>query len=121
MNGVVGSEGCCDQVLWLEYPFVAVTKVVDHHRIHVMDIDPTVDLVPIDSQIATIVTNDDMIPNLLPLARPVELLVDVAVPTKRGISNVSVEGEVAVALFEGFELEKLRIRPNPRHSRKLPT
>lgn len=74
------------------------------HRIHVMNDDTVVNLIPINTQVTTIVTGDDVVTNLSPLSRRVELLVDPTIETESRFTNLSSERQILESLFERFAL-----------------
>jgi hypothetical protein len=52
------------------------------HRVHVVNIDTVVDLVPRNAEIAPIVSGDHMRSDLVPFGRAIELLVQVTIVTE---------------------------------------
>lgn len=85
----------------------SVLQVTDGHWIHVMNIEPTVDLEAGHAQVTTLITNDDLVSNASPLSGRVELLVHVSVEAEGLVSNNSSEREILKALFEVGDSTKL--------------
>ena len=65
-------------------------NVINLHRIHVVDVDPVVNLKPLDAEVTTLIPIDDVVSNTTPLARGVELLFDVSIKPKGGSSHGSL-------------------------------
>src|SRR5690606_8937183 len=64
-----------DEELRIENIVSPELNVLDRHRVEVMDVDPIVDLMALDSEIAPIVSDDDRAADVLPLTRSIEPLV----------------------------------------------
>lgn len=79
-----------------------------------MNVDSIVDIVSFDSQIATVVTYDNVVSDITPLGRSVESLIDVSIESERYISDLPVEREVFVSILKRFHSSKIRIRSNHR-------
>lgn len=87
VNCVVRSMGRCDEELRVENATVAVSDVLNLHWIHVMNDGTTRYVVAVDAEVASVVSCNHVVANLLPLARGVELLVDPSVETESAITN----------------------------------
>lgn len=59
------------------------------HRVHVVDYDLVVDLESLNAQITSVVSDNNFVPDALPLTGPVETLVDVAIETKCWVADSS--------------------------------
>jgi hypothetical protein len=57
-------------------------------------------LIPFNAQVAAIVSRDDVMPNISPLSRGIELLVDVTIEPEGRFANSSVKNEVLEPIFE---------------------
>jgi hypothetical protein len=114
VNGVMGSVSYGDEIVGIENHRIVVLDCTHRHRVDVMNVDAIVNLVPLDAQIATFVSNDDLMTNVPPLRRDVKLLVDVTIETKCAPTNLAMKSEVTVSILEGLELAQLRIRPSHR-------
>lgn len=68
-----------------------------------MDQDSSPNLVTVDSEIATIVSNDDLVSQTSPLGGSVEPLVDVAIESESLFADNPLEGQIVEALSESFE------------------
>lgn len=73
------------------------------HGIHVMDENIGVNFITIDTKVATIVTNDDEIPDVSPFPGSIECLVDVTVKAEALSSDTSFESQVSETSFESVQ------------------
>lgn len=89
MDGVVRALARGDQVLGVKHPIGPTNKVLGRHRVDVVHEDLTPDVMSRDSEITAVVTDDDELANLLPLAGSVELLVDPAIEAEGRLSDSS--------------------------------
>jgi hypothetical protein len=89
----------CDEELGIENPRVSIDNFLDSHRVHVMDIDPVVDLVIVDAQITTIVSDNNVIAYLAPLSGPIKLLVEVSVEAECHFADLAAQGEIFETIF----------------------
>lgn len=60
-----------------------MSDVTNAHWIQMMNDDAVVNLIPINTQVTTVITSDDVVTNLPPLRRRVELLIDPAIESER--------------------------------------
>jgi hypothetical protein len=67
-----------------------------------MNVQTTMNLKALDSEITTLIANDDISSNSAPLTRSIELLVDVSIEAKRRMTNHTVQSEVFESFFERF-------------------
>lgn len=74
--------------------------VIDAHWVHVMDDDAVVDVIALYAEITSVVSKDYVVANLLPLSRPVELLIDPTIEAERRLSDLSPERQIPIALFK---------------------
>lgn len=72
-----------------------------------MDVETFRNLVSIDTEIATSVTNNDMLTNLSPFSRTVELLVHVSVEAERVETNFSSKLQVIETFFDRGQSSEL--------------
>lgn len=82
MNGVVGSVSGGDQEVGIQKIFIALMDVLDCDWVHVMDKDPVMNLIALDPKVATVITDDYLVPNMLPLSGSVESLVQPSIIAK---------------------------------------
>lgn len=113
----MGAMTCGDQVLRIEDPPVSVLDVLGRHRVHVVNQEISMKIMANNPKIATMITNDDFIPNHSPLSGTVEALVDPTIEAEGSRPHFSSEGQVLEALLEGVDAPELGITPNPRHRR----
>jgi hypothetical protein len=76
-----------DQELRIERSTSSVNDVFLFERIHVMYEQLSMDIVTRYSEIARIISNDDVSANTAPLSRRVELLIDPPIETESGLTN----------------------------------
>lgn len=74
--------------------------VADSHRIHVMNIETLVDLIPLNPEIATVVSSNHLVPNTSPFTGSVELLIHVTIETESDLSDLSSQSKICVTIFE---------------------
>jgi hypothetical protein len=60
-----------------------VDDVIYTHWVHVVDDDAVVDVIALYAEIASVVSKDYVMPDLLPLSRPIELLIEPTIVTER--------------------------------------
>jgi len=114
VNGVVCWKRGCDEKLRIENTHVAMYDVVGGHRIQMMNRDPLMNIVTFDAKITAIVSDDDMIANITPLSRNVELLIDVSIETEGRLADCAAESQVLEAILEGLDATEFGVRSNPR-------
>lgn len=68
-----------------------------------MDYGSIVDVESVNPQIPSFITDYYLIPNMTPLDRRVELLVDVTIETEGRSSDLPSKSKVSEAFFEGLE------------------
>lgn len=108
----MGSMGSCDQELWIEDVVIGMDDVVSHHWVHVVNVETIVNLIALYTQVTAFVSDDNEVTNLLPLPRPVELLVDPSVETEGLSTDVATKLEVLEAVYERLNPSKFGVRPN---------
>jgi hypothetical protein len=67
VNGIVGLMCDCDQKLWVEDARVSTRNIGNRHWVHVMYGDSFMYLITLNTQIAALVPEYDLITNLSPL------------------------------------------------------
>lgn len=107
MDGVVGLMCGSDQELGIEDRLVAARNVLDDHRVHVVDVEATMNVESFDAQITTLISDDDVAANVSPLGRGVELLVHPSVEPEGGLTDLAVKCEVLEAVLEGGDAAEL--------------
>jgi hypothetical protein len=80
-------ERGCDEKLGIENTHVAFDYVGGRHRIQMVNRDSLMNIVTLNTEVATVVSNDDMIADVTPLLGHVELLVDVTIEPEGRLSN----------------------------------
>lgn len=111
VNGSMRPVGDRDEIVRIENARVAVRHVSHCHRDDVVNGDGLVNFVPVDSQVATVVPDDDLVTQVPPFSRPVECLVEVTVVTESLSPNNPPEGKILEAFFESRKTNQFRIRP----------
>jgi hypothetical protein len=86
VNGVVRGLRGRYEVLRVENVRIEVPKIVQKHRIHVVDMETGGDVIPLDSQIAVIVSKENDPANTSPLCGVVETLVQGALKPESSLS-----------------------------------
>lgn len=81
--------GCRNEIVGINERVRARYDVIHIDWIHVVNKDPAVDLESFNTKVATVVSNDYLVSQILPLSRLVESLVDVAIETERRGSNLA--------------------------------
>jgi hypothetical protein len=94
VDGVMGVVRCSDEILGVDDAFVTVYDLCDSHRIHVMDDDLVVNVEAFDPEVASIVPNDYVVANVLPLSRPVEPLIDPTIKPERRFPDLPMQSQV---------------------------
>lgn len=94
MDGIVRCVCCTDQIIEVENARITVLDVFGGHWVHMMDYDPIIDLITFHSEITSEISSDNLVTNVPPLSRGVELLVYPAVESESGLSDRSSEFEI---------------------------
>jgi hypothetical protein len=89
MDGVVSSVRGGDQVLRIEHPLLASFEIFWQHGIHVVNQQPAVNIVAWNPKITSAVPEHDLITDILPFPRAVEVLVDPPIEAKGGLAYLS--------------------------------
>lgn len=84
MDGVVGSRRDANEVFWVQNILVEIGKVVVRNRVHVVNQDSVVNTMPRNTQIATVIADNNVIPDPFPFPACVKRLIKRAIMTKRG-------------------------------------
>ena len=82
------------------------------HWVHVVYDDLVVDLVTFTTQIQTFVPCNNMLSNLSPLSRDIELLVDVSIEPEGRRADDTTKLKICEPLFERVETSELSMRSN---------
>jgi hypothetical protein len=61
-----------------------------------------VNLIPKNTKIATVVSNNDVVSYVLPLSRSIELLIDPSIKSKRGFADNTSQLKILVSLFKSL-------------------
>lgn len=80
-----------DEELRIENLFFAMDDLIDSHRIHVVDDHPVMNLMVGNTHVATKISSDYLMANLLPLSRSIETLVDVALEAEGRLTDNTPE------------------------------
>lgn len=107
VNSVVGSVCDGDQVVGIEEAVIAIFELLEGDRIQVMNVETLMDLIAINTQIACVVANDDLVTSLTPLSRRVEALIHPTGVTERRSTYLTFEREIVKPLFEGLKLPQV--------------
>jgi hypothetical protein len=109
VNGVVRAMGGSDEKIRIQKRILTSDYVVDNDWIHVMYQESVVDLIPFYTQIAAVITHDDVISKLFPLSRSVETLIQPTIEAECGHSDLSTNGKIAKALDEAVYPAKFAV------------
>lgn len=100
MDGVVCRVCRGDQILWVQDSRITMHDRFHLHRIHVVNQNIAVNLIAVDTKVATIVANDDEIPDISPFPGSIERLVDVTVKAEALPPDRPLESQISEAIFE---------------------
>lgn len=75
-------------------------EIVDGQRVHVVDDYALVEIITLNAQITSVVSDNYLVAKTTPLSTCVELLVEPSIETEGGTPNSSSKSEVVVTLFE---------------------
>jgi len=103
MDGVVGTNGGRYQEFRIDDPVFTVENIVTSDGIHVVNQDLRVDLIARNTEITTLISEDNLVPGLSPLRRPIKSLIDPPIEAERACSDDSAKREVLESFFEGLE------------------
>lgn len=106
------SVGGGDKILWIQDKRRPIDDVLHGDRIHVVDHQPSMDLIASHAQIASVVSKNNDVSNVSPFGRSVKPLVDPSIRTKGLFTNLATKVEIAEALFECLEPSKLSVSSN---------
>lgn len=112
MNGVVGLVCCRDEKLDVEDLWVTAIDVGKRDRVHVMNIRAIMNLVSLNTQITTIVSNEDVPTDMTPLGGSVEHLIHPPVEPERGVAYSPEEREISEPIYKRVNPSELRVGPN---------
>ena len=68
MDGIVGPVGATYEVIRIENIHIAMDNVFGHHRIHMMDDNTIMNIVSLDSEVASVISDDNVVTNIAPLS-----------------------------------------------------
>jgi hypothetical protein len=85
-----------NQIFRIQQVFRAVPYVIYANRVHVMNHNPTANLVSCNSHIAAAIPNNNIPADPLPLTGPVEHLVKYPIKPKRLIPNPSAQLQISI-------------------------
>lgn len=115
MNTVVRSVRDGDQELGIEYSCVSVFDITNRHRIHVMDVNPVVDIVTLHAKVASIVSNNDVASDIPPFPRRVKTLVEITIEPEGYIADLPSKRKVFKSFFQRIQSTEFGISPNPHN------
>ena len=87
MNGVVCSVGNCNKIVRIQDARISGLDLLQRDRVQMMDIQTLMNLVPIDSQVASVISNDYSVPSLPPFSGSVKGLISPPIETESRLSN----------------------------------
>lgn len=102
MYRVVGILGCGNEKLWLEDVWIEFLEISGLNWIHVVDQRHVSDVKTLDPEVAGLISSQNKVPDLLPLRRGVESLVQVTIKAKRRRSDLPGESQVVKPLLKGL-------------------
>jgi hypothetical protein len=88
----------CDEILWVQNILIVLYDVSSNHGVHVVNVEPTIDLPAGDAEVTTLVTSDYFLSKLSPLPRSVEVLVHPTVIAESWVANLTSKGQISVPL-----------------------
>ena len=110
MYRVVGILGCSDEKLWLEDVWIEFLEISGLNRIHVVDQRHVSDVESFDPEVTGFISSQNKVPDLPPLRRGVESLVQVTIEAKRGCTDLPGESQVVKPLLKCLEARQFSIR-----------
>lgn len=112
----MGSMSGCNQKIRIQNTFITMDDVILRHRIHMVNDWTMMNLIPLDSEVTTVVSINYIVAKMLPLSGRVELLIDPAIETERRVTNLTFQSEVAKTLFEVRDLTQFGVGSSPHSS-----
>lgn len=109
MNSIVSPVGYRYQELWIEDALVSVGNVVHRHRIQVMNGYPVIDLIALNTQIASVIPQDNLATAPPPLTRGIELLIQPPVRPEAGDPYRRMQLKIPESLPETLDPDQLGI------------
>src|SRR4051812_33525692 len=100
MNGVVRSVGGGDKVLRIQDKRRPIDYVLHGDRIHVMNHQPSMDLVTGNAQVTSVVSENNDVSNVSPFERSVKPLVDPPIRPEGRLTHLTTKIKVGKAIFE---------------------
>jgi hypothetical protein len=110
VDGVVGLMGRRDQELGVENFRVASLDVLYRDGVEVVDVEATVNLVPLGPEVASEISSNNVMAKVAPLCRTVEALVEVALEPEGRKTDVSPKSQVPRTFLDRVELREFGIR-----------
>jgi len=104
VDSVVGFVGNADEILWVQQNIGLAFYVLCRDWIKVMNQDSAIDFMAFHSEIAAVVSDNDLIPNFFPFTGAVKDLIQISVKSKGLLSDDTVKPEVGIAFLERSEL-----------------
>lgn len=111
MNGLVRVHADTNQILWIDNVWIAGFQIDRLHRIHVMNVDASIYRVFAVPHVKTVVSNDDLVADGLPLTTSIEPLVQPTISTEGSFAHSLLDAQVAISREVVIEREKLLSRP----------
>ena len=103
-----------DQVVRINQDRIAIAKHIKGDRIHVVNVDRSVDVPPFYAKVTSVVPNDNLPANFLPSTALVKHLVQISGVAKQLFSNLAIELQILVSAHEVRDFDK--ISKSSRHS-----
>src|SRR5438477_8690745 len=104
--------GCGDKILWIQSKRRPIDNVLHGDWIHMVNHQPPMDLIARNTQVASVVPQNNDIANASPLERAIEPLVDPSVRTKSLCTNLAAKIEIVEAFFERWNTSQLSVGSN---------
>lgn len=91
MYGLMSVKACADDVVWVEKTCSSLDNIVNCDGLDVMEYDDSADFSVANTKIASHIANHDVSAELLPLDCRVKRLVEVSIPAKGFLSDLTIE------------------------------
>jgi hypothetical protein len=91
VNGVVCPKSNRDQVVRIKETGIPGFDLLDSYGIQMVNVETLVNLITFDTQITTVVPNDDLMSSLTPFAGCVKVLIDPTIEPERYFSDSTFE------------------------------
>lgn len=106
MNRIVRFVRATDQKIRVQDVWIKEFDLIWLNWIHVVNKDTTVDFITFKTQIAAIVTRNNLISNSFPLHGLVKALIQITIESESLASDSATDSQVIVPVFYGVEKNK---------------